>query len=222
MKTLFSHTRTFILLLFFVVGAFASEAHWSDLTPEQQATMNEGKQLLIEENIPGAAWPCFHVYQIINASPCEVTALFWDIYYDIHYIPDCLKVVVNGRPASNIVDATYDLKMPIFPNEVTKVRNEVTALPDGSYRNSWEILSSKYSQSGKGSFLVMPYGKGSFVCYSNFVVPKSCIAGLLKGSAEQHVKSTVAAIATQSEYEVKFAPAQLAKQIKELNTALGK
>ncbi|MFI0348248.1 MAG: hypothetical protein ACH346_05715 [Chthoniobacterales bacterium] len=204
-----------------VLGGQKSDNPWNDLSRAQQRRVKQGEQVLVNENIPNDPWPCFHVYRITTATPIQVAAVFWDVAYDANYIPDCLKSIVNGHPALNMVDATYEIRVPFLPNEVSKVRSLVKTVPGGGYKIEWNVLSSKYSKSGRGSVLALPYENGSLISYSNLVVPGSSIAVILRGQAESQVQKTVAAMATQAETEVKKSPEQLTAQIQQLEKALG-
>lgn len=184
--------------------------------------LKTGKQLLITEEVPDAIWPRFHIYRLVLASPRDVEAAFWDINDDSNYVPDCTKVVINSRPASNAVNATYYLNVPFLPQEVSEAHTEVTLLPHGGYNNTWTILSSKYSQSGAGSFVIVPHKQGALVCYTNFVVPKSSIACLLRKQAESQIQATVKAIAHRVEYQLQKDPQHHAEQLKQLDAALKK
>lgn len=195
---------------------------WNTLTPNQQEVLQQGKQLLITEKVPNAIWPRFHIYSLVRATPRDVEAVFWDLNDDINYVPDCTKVTVNKRPAPNIVDATYYLNVPFLPQEVSKVQTEVTLFPHGAYNNTWTVLSSVYSQSGVGSFLIVPHHQGSLICYTNYVVPKSSIACLLRNQAESQLKATVKAIVERVEYQLKKSPQHHAEQLQQLDDALKK
>ena len=216
---------THILVLFlWLVGisqnSWAADTLWSTLTASQQETLNAGKQILVTEEIPKAIWPRFHIYRLITAAPRDIEAVFWDVNDDPRYVPDCMKVTVDSRPAPNIVEVTYYLNIPFLPQEVSQVRTEVTLLPLGIYNNTWTVLSSKYSQSGSGSFLIVPHNKGSLICYTNFVVPKSSIACMLRSQAESQIKATVKAIAQRVEYQLKEAPQHHAEQLQQIDVAL--
>ena len=225
-KTMNYKQRLFLLLVSIASLAplYASQDNdnpWNDLNPSQQALVKQGQQILINENISNNPWPCFHVYRITTATPLQVAAVFWDVAYDANYIPDCLKSTVNDHPALNMVDATYVIKVPFLSNEISKVRSAVKVIPGGGYKIEWNVISSKYSKSGKGSVLAVPYENGALISYSNLVVPGSSIAVILRGQAESQVQKTVTAIAAQAEREVKQSPEQLAEQVKQLKKALG-
>lgn len=215
----------FLLSLLLINANSQSEEQkslWKQLTESQQEKLNAGKQLLITEEVPHAIWPRFHIYRLVPAAPRDVEAVFWDLNDDVNYIPNCTKVTVNVRPAPNIVDATYYLKVPFLTQEVSRVQTEVTLLPNGTYNNTWTVLSSTYSQSGSGSFLIVPHHQGSLICYTNFVVPKSSIACLLRNQAESQIKATVKEIAQRVEYELKKVPQHHAEQLQQLDAALKK
>ncbi len=216
-----------VLLLFFVVAfqkSWSKEPKplWQTLTGPQQEMLQAGRQLLITEEVPNAIWPRFHIYLLIPAAPRDVEAVFWDVSDDVNYVPDCAKVIVNAHPVPNVVDATYYLNVPLLPQEISQVQTEVTLLSNGAYNNTWTVLSSVYSQSGSGSFLIVPHAQGSLICYTNFVVPKSSIASLLRHQAESQLNVTVKKIAQRVEYELEKAPQHHAEQLKQLDAALEK
>ncbi len=225
MKTYFKVIGIFIL---FFVGSFSngngsdSKALWDTLTGAQQNVLKSGKMLLVTEKVANAVWPRFHIYLLIPASPRDIEAAFWDIMDDPNYVPGCTKISINNRPAPNIVDATYYLNVSFLPQEVSQVQTKVTLLPNDIYNNTWTILSSTYSQSGSGSFLIVPHQQGSLICYTNFVIPKSSIASLLRYQAESQLKLTVKAIAQRVIYQLKAPPQHHVEQLKQLDAALGK
>ena len=217
----------FILQLLFLVvlgssslWATSEDDLWNNLDEHQQALLHEGQQVLVVEEMSHYPWPYFHIYRLLPATPLQSASIFWDVEYAPHYIPNCLKVSINAHPASYIMEITYELKMPIFSKEISTVRDEVQVVSHGGYKISWDILSSKYSRSGRGSFLVVPHEGGALLCYSSFVHPGSSIASLLRKPAENRLQETVTAIADQIIKEVKECPEQLSKQEQELERSL--
>jgi len=194
---------------------------WNSLNTKQHIALNEGKQVLVTENIQDVSWPCFHIYRLVHATPTQVTAVFWDFGNAPHFIPHCLKVTLDNYPVSNIKEVNYELAIPLLSNEVSKVLNILQSLThDGGYEISWTVLCSKYSKSGKGSLLVVPHEKETLICYSNFVDPGSIIATLLRGYAEKQLQQIVEALVRQIEYEVQKNPQELSIQEQELKKAL--
>ena len=213
---------TIFTILTLVVSCIAESLDsWSALNEKQHALLHSGKQVLVTEKISNSSWPYFHVYLLVHATPLQAAAVFWDAPNAPHFIPHCVNVNVSTRPTANIAELDYELQVPFFPNEVSKVRNVVRSLPqDGGYEISWKVLRSKYSKGGKGSFLVVPHENESFICYSNFVDPGSIIATILRKYAERQVQEIAAAIAAQIEYEVQNNPEQILQQEEELKKAL--
>ncbi|HLB32845.1 MAG TPA: hypothetical protein VJK54_01295 [Chthoniobacterales bacterium] len=198
------------------------EDPWNDLTSTQQAELTKGKSVFITEEIPGHSWPSFTIYQLIAASPIQAAAVFWDVEYASHFVPDCLNVSISKCPAPNILEATYEIKMPIFSNEFSTVCNKVCALSCGGYQIMWQFLKSKYSKSGVGSFLVVQHEGKTLLRYRTLVTPSSSIACLLRGRAESQVKAVVVAIVDQINNEVKKSKGLLAKQVEQLEKATRK
>ncbi|MFZ4116479.1 MAG: hypothetical protein ACOYK6_07140 [Chthoniobacterales bacterium] len=196
---------------------------WNSLDAKEHVSLEEGKQVLVTEKVKDAPWPFFHIYRLVHATPIQAAAVFWDVENAPHFIPHCVKAVIDGHPVSNVTEVGYELEIPIFSNEISKVRNTLTNFPhEGAYEISWEVLSSKYSKSGRGSFLVFPHDQETLICYANFVDPGSIIAPLLRTHAEKQVKAVVSAIADQIEYEVQKNPEQLFRQEERLKEALEK
>ncbi len=204
------------------VFAAAEKNLWDALDVRQQELLKGGKQVLIAEQIPGVLWPSFHVYRLLEVPPLQAVAVFWDVEYATHYIPDCLKASIEALPKPNVIIANYEVRVPFLPKDVSKVRDEITELPGGVYKISWEVLQSTYSKSGHGSFIALPHGSGTLLCYSNFINPENAIALLLQKQAQSRVEAAAAAIAHQIELEARQAPEQLAAQVEQVNIALKK
>jgi hypothetical protein len=215
-------TRPVILFLLLAItqSSWGTDTLWESLTAMEREELDHGKQILVTEEVPHAIWPRFHIYRLISASPREIEAVFWDISDHPNYIPDCTKVVIDRHQLPNTLEATYSLNVPLLSQESSQVRTEVTSLPCGIYSNRWTILSSKYSEAGDGSFLIVPHRSVSLVCYTSFVIPKSSIASLLRHPAENRLQQTVKSIAQRVEYELREDPGHHAKQLKELDAAL--
>lgn len=205
-----------ILLLPHVVVA---SSLWEKLDKKQQELLKSGKQVMVEEVVPGVPWPEFHVYRLVAATPAQSAAVFWDVQEAPHYVPKCLAVLLEETPAPNVIVATYEIEVPIFSKEVSKVRDELKELPEGGYQVSWEVLKSKYSKAGRGSFVAVPHEQGALICYSNFVNPGRAIAFLLRKPAQEHVEKTAASIARHIEEELQKDPQKLALQVEQLQKA---
>lgn len=216
--------KIFLLVAIFSSSVFAATEKdlWSDLDARQQELLKGGRSVLIAEHVSAAPWPSFHVYRLLAVTPLQAAAVFWDVEYAPHYVPDCLKVSMEGSPKPNAIIVNYEISVPFLPKDHSKVRDEISELPGGGYKISWDVLQSTYSKSGQGSFIVLPYGSGTLLCYSNFINPGSAIAFLLQKQAQGRVEATATAIAHQIECEAQQAPQQLAAQVEQLKNALKK
>src|SRR5437870_1342471 len=115
--------------------AFSSVARASslldDLSPAQQAKVKGGEQVFVTEDVAGNAWPRARVYRLVDATPEEMAAVFFDFNKAKGYIPNLLKSEICNKVAPNVVDVDYGLDIPILPDEYYTTRNTLTALPDG-------------------------------------------------------------------------------------------
>ena len=185
-----------ILLLLASLPLGAQEAaktpYWNSLGEGHHAKLNSGKPVILEEEIPGNPWPRFTIYQLVKATPTQVAAVFWDCEKDSEYIPNCTKVSILSRPARNIVEADYTLRMPfLIPDEIYVSRNEIRRGPDGNYEVNWKVLNSRYTKSCSGSLRLESHDGGTLIRYSNLVEPGSRIAKLLRASASRQVVESV-------------------------------
>lgn len=221
---LFKSTVPIFLLLGFLFfsTSLRAEELWDGLDTTQQELLKNGNQVLVAEQIPGALWPAFHVYRVLKTTPLEAAAIFWDVKEAPRYIPDCLCASLEEPSKANVLTVHYEVRVPLFPKEISQVRDEVNELPSGGYKISWDVLQSTYSKSGHGSFVVVPHGAGTLMCYSNFINPGSAIAFLLKKQAQVRVANTASAIARHIESEVGSAPERLAIEVEQLKKALKK
>jgi hypothetical protein len=196
--------------------------YWNSLGEGHHAKLNSGKPVIIEEEIPGNAWPRFTIYQLVKATPAQVAAVFWDCERDPEYIPNCTKVSVLSRPSPNIVEAEYTLRMPfLIPDEVYVSRNEIRRGPDGTYEVSWKVLRSRYTKSCSGSLRLENHDGGTLIRYGNLVEPGSRIAKLLKASASRQVIESVQSLVDRVG-ELLVRPGNtLDRQIRSMDEAIG-
>ena len=204
-------SMAFLLLL---VGATASlsaeELLWSALTKRQQAELLEGKAVEVEEIVPESAWPRFIIYQMVNSSPADVAAVFWNCDRAPDYIPNCLSVRIIHQPHPWIIEAEYTLGMPFFlSDEVYVSRNELRRHSASEYEISWNLLVQEHQ------------GK-TLLRYTNLVVPGSRIAGLLRATASSHVLESVQALVKRVVWELEKSPSLLQKQLGTLEHDLEK
>ena len=215
--------RLLVPLLFCVLSATAfctnSAPMWNTLTPQQQEILSKGKPLLLEVEVPGNPWPRYTVYHLVNSSPEQAAAVFWDCELDPKYVPNCLSVEMVSRPNPWIHDGQYTLKMPLMlPSEVYVSCNELKKDSNG-YEISWHVLHARYIQGSIGNLRIEPHGeKGeqALIRYTNLVRPGSSIAGLLRANASSQVVESVKALVCQIESELSENPQLMEHQVKDL------
>jgi len=195
---------------------------WNSLNQAQHALLNAGKPVVIEEEMPGNPWPRFTIYQLIKATPAQVTATFWDCEKDPEYIPNCTKVTVLSHPSPGVVEAEYTLKMPFFlPDEVYVSRNELQHGANGSYGVDWRVVTSRYTKACAGSLRVEEHDGYALLRYSNLVEPGSRIAKIMKASASRQVVESVQALVDRVGDLMIRPGGSLDREVRSMEAALG-
>ena len=211
--------RSLLLGVFFLIclSSPAEESLGTNFSSIQQEELLSGKKLKIEEEIPGNPWPRFMIYQMVNSTPENVAAVFWNCELDPEYIPNCLSVRILKHPEPGVIEAEYTLKMPFFlPNEVYISRNELTSPAPGTYMISWRVDKTRYVKQSQGNILLHPAHGGTLIRYTNLVEPGSKFARLLRAQAGTQVMESVGALASQVEQELANSSVLLMKQVEAL------
>ena len=195
---------------------------WNGLTPHQQGVLNSGKQVLIEEEVPGSPWPKLTIYQQVKATSADVAAVFWNSELDTKYLPNCKSARIQARPSPNIHEAEFTLRMPLFlPDELYVSRIMIKSPQPECYEITWKVLESRYSKQCNGVIRIEPRRDQALFSYQNFVNPRSNFAGLLRWSAQASIVDSVKALVRQVETEKKKSPELLATQLQAVELALG-
>jgi hypothetical protein len=209
------------------VAAQDSLAKAPDLSAEQRAIIDAGRQVVHEERVVASPWPRVTVIQFIDASPREAIAVFADYALHSAYLPGVKKSVISRRISPRVTEVDYVLEVPIFPDEDYTVRDSLSSSDDGaSYRVDWVKVRARSTKEIVGTARFEPYrngataADGALITYVNLVRPGQRLAGPLKGRALKQVRETVTALARQIEAERKDEPGLLATQMADLATAL--
>lgn len=192
------------------------------LTAAQAAHLASGKPLVLEKEMPGEPWPEITIWQMVKYTPEELAGVFWDSELDAAYLPGCLSARILSRPDPSSQKAEFKLRMPFFlPDEVYVSDIKLIPGPPGTYRISWKVLESVYAKSCRGEILIQPHAGMTLIRYSNFMVPRSRIAVLLRGVGRERVIESFRAFLAQTGREVNGSPELLARQRKALRLAAG-
>src|SRR6187200_2462592 len=104
-----------------------------EITSAQQEQVKKGTQVLFTEDVEGNAWPRVRVYRVVNATPEEMAAVFFDFNNAKDFVPNVLKSEISKKVSSKVVEVDYGIDIPILPDEYYTTRNTLTELPGGGY-----------------------------------------------------------------------------------------
>ena len=128
---------------------------WKGLTQAQREQLIAGKELVLDEDVPGKPWPRFTVYRLVQSPPKTVAAVFWNAELDPAYIPNCTAVSILASPKPSTQDVEYTLKMPfVLPDEIYLSRNELRNPSPETYEVNWKVLRSRYTSSCIGNLRI--------------------------------------------------------------------
>jgi len=208
-----------------LAGCLSATSMWAsildDLNASQKETVKSGKQLLITEEIAGKPWPKVIVYQVVNATPEEVAAVFTDYDNAKLYTPNILKSEVVQKISTKVKDIDYGVDIPILPDEYYTARNTLSSPQKDTYRIEWKLLRAVQTKDSEGVLVIEPHGDKAVMCYRNLVTPGSGMAGLLRRKAVSQMCDVVTALAARVEKEKTSDPDLLARQVKDLRKDLG-
>jgi hypothetical protein len=217
-----------------IVGAEAAATQTrgpEELTAAQRRVVDDGGQVFLTEQVAGSAWPRASVYQYVDATPEEATAVFTDYALHTAFIPNVKKSVVARVIDRATMEVDYALRLPIVRDEEYTVRDRVTVAPgDTSYIVAWTLVRATSVKATEGYARFARYWnqrlqrQGTLVEYRNLVTPGSRLAGipLIRSRALQQVRATVHAIAAQVERERTTDPGLLARQLRSLRSAVAR
>jgi hypothetical protein len=222
MKELYLLGRVSILFSWCLINMprLAADSIVSELSESQKCQIQDGSQVVVTENIEGKPWPRIKVYRLVNATPEQVVAVFFDYENAKSFVPNVIKSEISNKISACTMDVDYGLNVPIFPDEYYTVRNNLRVLDENSYCIEWKLLRSVLTKDSVGNFRVEPWENRSVICYQNLVTPASNIAILLRGKAIEQMKETVKALVAQIEKEKSEDPPGLKRQVAAVRAAL--
>ncbi|HEY5770642.1 MAG TPA: hypothetical protein VIS71_12425 [Terrimicrobium sp.] len=192
----------------------------SELNSAQKTQVEDGSQVVVTENIDGKPWPRIKVYRLVDASPEQVAAVFFDYESAKSFIPNVIKSEISNRLSPCTIEVDYGLDVPIFPDEFYTVRNNLRLVDENSYCIDWKLLRSVLTKDSVGNIRVEAWEGKAVICYQNLVTPGSNIAVLLRGRAIEQMKETTKALANKVETEKSADPPALKRQVAALRAAL--
>lgn len=199
------------MLVFFVAAASLSAASIvSELSPTELKDLNAGKQVMRMTPMDGLPWPRAVVYQLANAAPIEVAAVFCDYENAKKFVPNLIQSKVSKKVSPLQMEVDYEIDVPILPDEFYTARNTLSKQGGESFVIQWSVIKARSIKSSEGNLKIEPYEGRSLLRYSNLVNPGSRMAGILKNHAMKQMRQTVASLVTEVETLKKHHPAKLA------------
>ena len=193
---------------------------YDQLSPEQKKVIDKGELLFYTEEVEGATWPKVFIYQRVDATPEEFTAVFTDYELQASYVPGLKKSKVSKRIDSKTAEIDYTLKASVVTEDYT-VRNVLAGNPRAEeYRVDWTLVRASSTKATQGWARMEKLGTGMLFGYYNFVTPGVPGAGLMKDKAARQVRDTATAIIAQVLKERQSDRGLLQAQIDQLRKAL--
>lgn len=221
-KTVFRGAGVFLMAgALSLVSALAGGAIVDDLNSSQLGQIKSGQMITITEEVEGKPWPKVKCYRLVKATPEETAAVFFDYKNAKQFVPNVLKSDISNQISPTVAEIDYGIDVPILPDEYYTVRNTLTMPGENCYKFHWKLLKAIQTKDSEGTFRTEPFEGGTIISYHNLVTPGSSMAGLLRGKALSQMKETVEAIAARVEKEKTTMPAELKRQVGELQKALG-
>jgi hypothetical protein len=209
-----------------VIGLVSATSHLpageiqDELSDAQLALIKKGSQIVLTEDVDGKPWPRVTIYAVVNASPEEVAAVFFDYEDNKSFVPNVLKSDISKKITACTTEIDFGVNVPILPDEFYTVRNTIKMLSPEHYRFDWKLVRAVHTKDSVGSFCMEPLEGRTLIRYQNLVTPGSSMAGLLRKTAISQMKDAATAIATRAEKLKTANPAQLNNQVEALRAAI--
>lgn len=188
-----------VALLAGLLPAVASASLLNEVPKNERPNLEAGETVVLSTDVPGAPWPKLSLYRIVNAPPDVVAELFTDYDAAPDYTPGMLNAEVLATNPDGTKDVRYTVKMPVIQKTSYVVRNAYKKEGE-TFTVSWHLLKSAMAKTSEGSLRIEPFGEGrTILCYTNFLVPITNLVAGLKGQALSEAKTTVDALASESE-----------------------
>ena len=181
-----------------------------ELTAEQRATIEDGRQVFLTWDVSGSAWPRACVYQHIDAMPEEAAAVFTNYERHLAFIPHLSKATISRVIDSVTAEVDYTLRVPIVADEHYTVRDRLSTYNVGaSYKIEWTLVRATSTKATEGSVRFEPHRRqrpqhdGTLMAYCNLVTPGGRLAGLgfIRSRAMAQVREAAQAIVAEVERE---------------------
>lgn len=200
------------------------------LTARQHAVVESGGNVQLLEPLTTSPWPRSIVFEFIDATPEECAAVVFDYELEASYIPRLKTSRIVRRPGPIATDVEYVIDVPIFPDEVS-VSREQLSVASGDYTIRWETVISDsfpHKSVAAGRLLFSPMtnprsgAHGTLMVHDQAVIPNTIFARLpfIRNKAIAVSRDAAHAIVVQVEGERKDNRRLLERQLAKLRLAL--
>ncbi|MFZ4682901.1 MAG: hypothetical protein ACOYMS_10380, partial [Terrimicrobiaceae bacterium] len=118
------------------VGSLSRAGLINEVPSQAQDELAAGQVVVKSKNVAGAPWPQLSLYQVVNAPPAVLKALFNDYASAPSYTPNLISATVLTTNPDGSKDVQYTTKVPILGKISYTVRN--TYITNGaSYEVDW-------------------------------------------------------------------------------------
>ena len=188
------------------------------------AQIEKGEQVFLTQYVNTSNWPKVWIYQIIDASPEEVAAVFFDYAHHKDFFPSMyqsdIKQWINPREAK----VQYSISVPVVSDEVYTVHDILSAYDGGkSFLVTWKMLQGIHTVDTVGSIKMEAHGNKTIIEYYNFVTPGGRLARLraVRNKALATVSQTAWALDKETVRRAKEEDARMKSDVAKVRTALG-
>ena len=178
---------------------------FDSLKSEEKNQVMNGKQVIHESRDPihpHAPWPKFEVFQLIQATPEEAAAVFWDTGNHKNFIPN-LKRSDTTMTGKNTADVHYSIELPMMLGTESYVVHNTLHSHQGTYEVSWVGVPNSSFDYSVGSAQFEPLGDATLLTYTssvNSIRFGSSLAWVVDGVRSQLLQ-TVDAIVNRTDGE---------------------
>jgi hypothetical protein len=126
------------------------------------------------EAVHGWTMPLLRIYKVIDASPEEAAAVYFDVDKHPKYFPDIISVKVDSAVSPSQLFLKFDQHVVLWLHDKSRVEN-IFGLKDSVYFLRWRILHSEGAENGEGLISFQDFHGKTLMRYAALVQPRSIL-----------------------------------------------
>jgi hypothetical protein len=199
-----------------------------DLSGKDFQRLLNGEQVYEEQKIKGSSWPKMNAYQMVDATPEEAAAIFFDYENQVKFVKHVLEIKASPSEDAKMADVSYLVELPIplipskYKTQTYTVRDRLSSnAEEKSYLIQWSLVKADYLQFMDGYIRFEPVGeRGTLMIYRNYGVSSLPGASLFVGRARAAFQENVQAFANEMKRAHIAQDQQLIQQKEKLDEAI--